>query len=49
MSAPDVKKYPFIVSAHEVDFFKTNYPIHYAVLEDLIAKGEARIADKTGA
>jgi hypothetical protein len=37
------------VSKREVSFFEKNYPVHHAVLMELIKRGEAKITDAKGA
>jgi hypothetical protein len=36
------------VSPREVSFFEKNYPVHHAVLMELVKRGEARILPEPG-
>jgi hypothetical protein len=36
------------VSKREVSFFERNYPVHHAVLMELVKRGEASIIDAPG-
>ena len=42
-SIAEVNKSPFTVTPPEVDYFQKNYPIHHAVLLELVRRGEAVI------
>jgi hypothetical protein len=42
-----LKKTTLEVSQREVTYFEKNYPLHHAVLMDLIARKEVVITDKS--